>query len=143
MGRNIQIHFTTWVALVFIALSLLFVVFREFEPVLYPVVKDFRIEESLYTADSLIISGSFTKNRSDCKFKDVIAYNGKRFIGITFMNAPDRKTVNRFPGEQTYGPWQLKPATDHISIYSTHDCITGTVITQLYSDEVKNSMDET
>ena len=137
MGRNIKIHFTTWIALAFILSSLLFVVFRDFEPIIYPVVKDFRIEDSEYIGDSLIISGSFIKSRSDCVFKDVIAYNGRRFIGITFMNTPDRKTVNRLPGSQTYGPWRLRPATDYISIYSTHDCITGTVITLLYSDEVQ------
>ena len=106
--------------------------FKQIEPVVMPVIKEFTINVIEPMQDSVIISGTMNKVRS-CQFLDVVAYSDNTFIGITFLNAPTRKKVNRLAGEQTYGPWELKPKTDTLRIYSTHRCFTGIVVTELFN----------
>lgn len=107
--------------------------YREHESSLNPVVVDFDITKAEERGDSLYISGLFRKRR-DCDFLDVVAYSGRRFVSVEFMEA--KHTVNRRPRLQTFGPWKLTPKTRHIQLFSTHRCLTGLVVTELYNASI-------
>ena len=62
----------TLAALVFAACCFVWLTFKNFEPVAFPVVKDFTIKQAYIDDGSIYISGTMDKVR-DCQFTDVIA----------------------------------------------------------------------
>ena len=135
MMRNFYITKLTCAALLFSIGCFGWLTFKQIEPTLFPVVTSFKIESLVGNGQSTVISGSMNKVRA-CDFVDVVAYSDNKFIGITFLNAPSRKKVTRLTGEQTFSNWELKPPVSNLRIYSTHRCLTGIVITELFNGEL-------
>ena len=121
-------------AFVFASACFLWLTFKNFEPVIFPVVDGFEIHDAYISGESLYISGTFDKRRQ-CEFNDVVAYSGKKFIKVEFLE-DQGETVNRLTRLQTYGPWRLTPKAMRLQIYASHTCGTGDVITTLFDDTV-------
>lgn len=115
-------------ALYFAILCGFWLTFKQLEPRLFPVVKNFTIETAVDNLSSVSIYGRFDKVR-DCEFIGVIAYSGNTHISVVF---PPYPVVSRLPREQTYGPWMLIPKTSHLELYSHHRCTTGIVRTKMF-----------
>ena len=105
--------------------------FKYVEPVVFPVVKDFKIlNVENYGEDSLLITGEMNKVRS-CQFIEVVGYSGEKFIKIEYITAG-----TRLARKQTYGPWLLTPRVNQLELYSRHLCFTGEVVTPLFNGAV-------
>lgn len=119
----------------FVIAALVFLgwLYREHESSLNPVVVDFQITWAKVKDDSLYISGLMRKRR-DCEFLDVVAYSGRRFVSVEFLES--ERIVTRRPRLQTFGPWKLTPRADRVQLFATHRCLTGLVVTELYNDVV-------
>lgn len=130
MRRRSGMGYATMAAFMFAALCFGWLTFKNFEPKLWPVVSDFDIKRAYISGNSILISGTMDKRRS-CQINDVLAYSGKRFIAVQFLE--DQGTiVSRLPRVQSFGPWALTPKALDIEIYATHTCSTGSVVTQLF-----------
>lgn len=105
--------------------------FKYIEPWVFPVVTDFKVTAQLEYPKSLVITGNFNKQRG-CEYVQVIAYAGEQLIDIEFLGTKG-KTYNRRVGKQHFGPWRLTPKGSEITLYSTHECLTGEVVTELGS----------
>lgn len=124
----------TILALYFAVLCGIWVAFKQIEPIIFPVVSDFKVTEQNEVNGSLVISGTFTKNRH-CEPTALLGYDKKQFITIDFPIQKNR-LINRLTGEQTYRGWTLTPISDHITLYVTHECLTGLVVTELGTVDV-------
>ena len=124
-----KFNLPTLVALYFTVGCVAWLTFKHVEPRIYPVISDFTIEVQEINNDNVVISGSFTKHRN-CEFNAVLAYDDKRFINVDFPTHTQHH-VSRLVREQTYRSWVLTPKSDHITLYATHQCDTGLVITEL------------
>lgn len=125
--RNLGIP--TTLALYFAVLCAVWMVFKQVEPTIFPVVSDFKVTRQNEIDGSLIISGTFIKNRH-CVPTALLGYDKKKFITVDFPIQKNR-LINRLTGEQTYRGWMLTPISEHITLYVTHDCFTGLVVTEL------------
>lgn len=123
--------YTTW-ALYFAVACVFWWGFKEVEPEVFPVVKDFTITEVRPAGDNIHIYGSFNKVR-DCTFVDVVGYSGKKMVTVIFDKYPGAPVVSRIVKEQTFGPWLIVPRVHQLDLYAHHICATGMVTTHLFS----------
>lgn len=121
----------TALALVFAIGCGSWVCYKAVEPIVYPVVKSFTISYATATPEGILISGFLNKSRA-CKFIDVVAYSNQRFIPVDFRPAKVTSITSRLPMYQTYGPWLLAGDITKVSIYVTHECNSGVVVTKLF-----------
>lgn len=104
------------------------------ESKLLPVVKDFKISTITGVSDKeMIIRGSFTKLRSECKLDSLVAYttnsNAPEFkypAKVEFMGIDSGNITFRVIGNQEWGPWLLTSNQglegDTLNITSYHNC---------------------
>ena len=105
--------------------------FKYVEPVVFPVVKDFKILNiENFGEDSLLITGEMDKVRS-CQFIEVVGYSGSKYIKIEYVSKN-----TRLARQQTYGPWLLTPRVEQLELYSRHLCFTGEVVTPLFNGAI-------
>lgn len=108
------------------------ITFKQFEPAMFPVIKDFTITRVIDSGDSLVIYGEFDKVR-DCTFIGVVGYSNEEHVAVVFSKHPRAPVVTRLVRHQTYGPWVLVPKVPQIELYSHHICATGSVTTKMFS----------
>lgn len=110
--------------------------FKQVEPRIFPVVKNFSIEAVQDLGSSIAISGRFDKVRG-CRFVEIVGYSGNEFVTVTFKRSPDAPVVSRIVRDgQTYGPWLLVPKVPSIELFATHICSTGFVKTKIFSGAI-------
>jgi len=103
--------------------------FKKIEPVIWPVVEPIKIDVVEYVDGAVRIRGKLDKVR-DCEFKQLVAYSNDFLLHTRFTETAE--PVNRVPGVQYFGWWVFTPPVDVITIYSRHECSTGTVVTKIY-----------
>jgi hypothetical protein len=104
----------------------------------FPVIVDFKIEETSHMVDTgaVVISGSLTKQR-DCRFVEVVGLSDEQVIEVTFLDRLGRNK-SRPEGTQDFGPWRLQPDLKLITLVARHSCHTfWDTITVLYKGEIK------
>lgn len=106
--------------------------FKQVEPAVFPVIKDFEITHIVGNGTSLQVSGVFEKVRS-CEFVDVVGYSGDTYVAVVFSKYP---ATNRLPRRQTFGPWTLVPKTRTLELYARHVCSTGAVTTKVFEGAI-------
>ena len=106
---------------------------KKLEPILYPVITDFVVEETKVVGDHLLVRGSMVKNR-ECQFEDVIAYSNKSIVSLEFTET--KVDVSRIKGVQNWGWWAVYPPVKTITVYARHRCSTGIVTTKLFEGKV-------
>ena len=116
-------------ALYFAILCGVWVSFKQVEPTLFPVVKDFQITHTAQEGGGVLISGTFRKVRG-CEPVEVLGYSGNKYVAVVFPRYP---IVTRLQREQTFGPWKLVPKVSHLDLYARHICYTGSVTTKIFS----------
>lgn len=101
---------------------------------LLPVVKDFKVETVIGVSDKeLILHGSFTKLRGECKLDSLVAYTTnagnpelKFPAKIEFLGVDSGNITFRVVGTQKWGPWKLSSNQevngDTLNITSYHAC---------------------
>ena len=110
--------------------------FKQFEPVVFPVVTDFEITKAQSEdGERLRISGTLDKVRP-CEFLELIGYSGSQFVSIAFAALPNAQVSSRLTGRQTYGPWLLAPEVSNLKLYSRHQCATGEVVTNIFDGTI-------
>ena len=99
------------------------------EPIVFPVVEDFRITEINYQSDKVILSGVLNQLRG-CTFVDMNAYAiyqnkeiPKDLLQYTFRaNTPRSRSV----GKQAWGPWRIElpvmQSTSQIELTAVYRC---------------------
>jgi len=107
--------------------------FKAVEPTIFPVVTDFTINETTIQGNDQLISGMMIKRR-DCLFESVVAYSGDHLVGIRFTETPS--PVSRIKGDQAWGIWIVTPPVIELSLYSRHECATGSVTTKLWEGKL-------
>lgn len=122
----------TKIAFVLAFLWLAFLGARELEPVVNPVITDFKVSKVLVQDEKIDISGTMTKHRDkSCSFVGVLAKGmtnneEKVHVPLLFMDNKVDNTENRINGQQSYGPWRLTIAKDanleSVSLTSIHNC---------------------
>ena len=99
------------------------------EPIVLPVVEEFRVYEISYRSDKVVVSGILNQLRG-CSLVDVNAYAiyenkeiPKELLSHTFM---DSSPGSRSIGKQTWGPWRIElpvmRATSQIELTATYRC---------------------
>ena len=106
---------------------------KKVEPIIYPVITDFVVEENKIMDDLLLVRGSMIKAR-DCQFEDVIAYSNGSIVSLEFTET--KVDVSRIKGVQNWGWWVVYPLVKSITVYARHRCSTGTVTTKLFEGKV-------
>lgn len=132
-GLNDMGKWTCW-ALTFTVVVVSWLTFKEFEPQILPVIEDFEVTRAIEQPDGTVhIYGSFRKIRQ-CQYEGIVAYSGPTFVRVRFMDNAGRyyPNVTRLPRSQNFGPWKLEPKTAQLELYITHQCVTGTVTTELF-----------
>ena len=106
--------------------------FKAVEPVVFPVIDDFVIDDIIHEADGVRMHGTFTKVR-DCQFIEAIPYsNGNRVD----LRAVGYKVVSRVTGTQNWGYWLVTPHVGYLTLHFRHRCNTGLVTTLIYDGSI-------
>lgn len=105
--------------------------FRFFEPVSLPVIRDFLIHEVRRSNEAISVKGTMSKVR-DCELLNVGAYalfasGAERVrVPVKFLDAYGDDLHTRAPGTQGWGPWMLTipmtPDAVAIQLYAVHRC---------------------
>lgn len=107
--------------------------FKQLEPVVFPVVDNFTIEHAFERNKGIAISGSMEKVR-DCRFVEVVAYSDQHLVNVEFSETSH--VVSRIEGQQSWGWWTLTPAINRVKLYALHECWSGHVTTKLFDGEL-------
>lgn len=102
---------------------------KTIEPIVFPVVKDFRVSEISYQSDKVVVSGTLNQMRG-CTFVDMSAYAiyenaeiPKEVLRHTFMDSNPRA---RAVGFQAWGPWRVElpimKSTSQVELTATYRC---------------------
>lgn len=94
---------------------------KEVEYRLFPVVSDVQITRSEQDGSSLLIWGTFNKNR-DCRFVEAVALAGPLSLDLEFLDARPHQAASRLVGPQTFGPWRITPSLSPLRIVARHSC---------------------
>lgn len=104
------------------------------ESKLLPVVSNFKIEAITWVSDTeIIMHGSFTQLRGECKLDSLVAYTTdanniqiKYPAKIEFLGIDSGNITFRAIGTQKWGPWKLASNQelngDTLNIISYHNC---------------------
>ena len=125
---------------VFIVLSLtlsawVYTGFKAVEPVMFPVIDDFVIEEIVHDSVGVRMHGTFTKVR-DCQFLAAIPYSNGNRVDI---KAIGYKVVSRVTGKQNWGYWLVTPDVAHLTLHFRHKCSTGLVTSLIYDGDIHDT----
>lgn len=113
----------------FMVLAIMFLA-KDFESTLFPVVKDFNVNEVKEVEDGIQITGDMNKVR-DCTFRDMKVYmrvDGEKIpVAADFMfNDPAENLKTRASIKQAWGPWLIFIETEYddadIALYARHSC---------------------
>ena len=96
---------------------------KEIERRFFPVVTDFVVTQSIVEGRSLLIWGTFEKDR-DCKFVEATAQVGAIRLDLEYQDKHVNRTENRAVGLQTFGPWKITPGIYPIKLVARHACHT-------------------
>ena len=99
------------------------------EPVVLPVVEDFRVNEISYQSDKVVVYGTLNQLRG-CTLVDMNAYAiyqnkelPKDLLRYTFLDTTPR---SRHVGKQKWGPWRIElpvlQTTSQIELTATYRC---------------------
>lgn len=123
---------------VMLALSIWFVVgVKKAEPIIFPVVDGFEITQVDHKRTKTLIAGVLNKHR-DCEFIEVVAISHNAIVSIEFQETAYNSTgvVSRPVGEYDWGWWAVMPKVSELTLYSRHECWTGSVLTKLYEGKL-------
>lgn len=88
----------------------------------WPVVTGFAVTYRDQQADSLILAGTMKKVR-DCRFVEVAAYSGDRYLNLDFSDRHLRDHgKSRAEGYQAWGPWIITPDASPVKLVARHQC---------------------
>ena len=124
---------SVYYVLLITVLTWILVGLKKLEPIIYPVITDFVVEETKLINDHLFVRGAMVKNRQ-CDFKDVIAYSEGSIVSLEFTET--KSDISRIKGIQNWGWWKVYPPVKNIVVYARHSCSTGTVVTKLFEGKV-------
>jgi hypothetical protein len=116
-------------------------IFKLFEPMVNPVIADFRVNEIIKQDGQLVIRGEASRRRGcDLDSVNAAGYFGPgkdpEKLNITFAN-PNEQFRQTATGLVKWGPWEIRitdrPGLSSVDIGSVHNCTLGKVKTQLAS----------
>lgn len=126
-AQKLGIALLTW-CIVFFAIVTMGFVLREADGRIYPVIRDFSVNEVAARNGGVTISGTMDKRR-ECYFRELVAYaryDDREFplaVPIRFDAAP---VVSRSAIAQSWGPWVVELGDDYrdveVSMYTRHSC---------------------
>ena len=106
------------------AALLAFLIAKEIDTRLFPVVTDFSLTRLQPDAGGVTIQGTLHKRR-DCRFVEVVAYGDEsRPVQLTFLDRPaGAQPTTRAVRVQLWGPWHV--ASDGariVTLVARHEC---------------------
>jgi hypothetical protein len=135
--RCMPFNFPTLMALYFAITCGLWYIFKLVEPRLFPVISEFTITSQIEYEDRFVLSGTFIKNRQ-CVLGSILAYDDTNFITVLYPS-PYGQHSSRLVGYQSFSNWGLTPKSDKVTLYATHECTTGLVVTTLTSATLRRT----
>jgi hypothetical protein len=108
------IRVSFWLITYFFAVAFAAPVLGEIEGQIFPVVRDFTINQLHANERSVGIAGHMRKVRG-CQYLGLTAYVGNDYnrlaprerLGLTFRDQPEDVLASRLPGRQAWGPWEI------------------------------------
>ena len=107
-----------------ILIPLLWPLLKKAEPILLPVVTDFKVEKLVIVEEGTLIWVSLNKIRN-CQYLGMEWYRGnRRIVFDTERKDSDHSAKSRIVGEHIIGPWFLEDTfgLDGVTGYVQHSC---------------------